>query len=728
MKKPKTTFLILSFFFACFFWVCTNPTDDGKTCADGQLSPIPDSVVNFLNTGEYKNWKILTGEGSLKRLGLPVHGRWVRTYINPTAEAYFNQILAEENPKLPVVFPCGSFFVKENYGQPDTARFVDQKESGLGVLTVIYKPKGDYCATSTLAPYNGTDCYGGEWFYGFFNRNHETKKFEVNHNVQNTVESFCINCHAAGYKADYIRTLSQMKFPYSQPPTEPYCASFDPKPKKGFTPSDSIPQAIKDCVEKLDAFCENISLDNTLPADVPCDPRDIMEYYGPEATQKMFDCYGWRTFMALNFPNVPYTNEHPKRGAAVSVDSFNIGKNFPRVWETYKTAYEVFQPEDPEWNPVNQKWDEARPYPVGKNNSCQCEGGDLVLTMPSKTRDVPNETGQAFAGTFGYVIGRNGKEVRYEVLFNRTEFEYIIGEDRAATKNITPGGPAKNGELTDVRFPDNRTDTLYNMGAIEVKSAWKELVLGIPTSPDQFFDAPDLPTAEKEFYVRRLLVYDEVNDSCRYANMALIGLHVIHKTHFAPQWIWMTYEHKNNVPDSDNTKSNDYAFFNPAHEADSQCFTYPFVSKNPKVRFCPNVDINRFVFRNQPNQLTRLVKIDDIAKSLNEKFQGLFAAHDSPFKNYILVNVQWPINGRKADGTIAEINCADNGRGEDCFTMQPQFLRNSVIESYMSAYCTVDGKNQQFSNRSCMSCHGQVGSDFSYIWLDGVSQRVPIKF
>ena len=662
----------------------------------------------------------------MKRLGLPVHGRWVRTYTNPIAHNYIQKVLADKNPILPLSFPCGSFIVKENYGSSVGATTINQQESMLGILTIMYKSNAsfNFCGTPHLEPYNGTDCYGGDWFYGFYNldTSGHAEITKLSENVQRTAGAFCVNCHAAGFKADYVRTLAQMKFPYAQQPTESYCAQFAPYNQPMLLSADPIPEEISKCVEELDVFCNAVELSNTIPPDVPCDPVDIMKYYGKERTQQMFDCFGWRTFVALNFPNVSYDPADPQRGVPVASGDFvGAGQN-PRVWETYKTAYEVFQPDSVEWNPVDQQWNEARPFPRG--DSCKGEEIDLVLTMASKARDVPNETGQAFAGSFGYVVDRNRKDVRYEVLFNRTEFEYIIDGDRAATRNITPGGPSKNGELLPVKFPDNRTDSKWNVGAIEIKSAWKELCVGQDCN---YADASSLKEAQKKFYVRNLLIYDEVNDSCRRADMALIGLHVIHKTHFAPQWIWLTFEHKGNVPDSP-VAEEDYTFFDPKHPPDnSLCFKLPFLSENDSVIFCPNVDLNRFKFRDQPNQLTRLMPIDTIAESLNTRFSDLYTRYDSPLANYKLVNVQWPINGRRKDGTVNTINCADNGKGEDCFTIQPQFLRNSVIESFMSTYCTEQGRNLQFSNRSCMGCHGQVGSDFSYIWLDGVSQRVPIR-
>jgi transposase-like protein len=69
--------------------------------------------------------------------------------------------------------------------------------------------------------------------------------------------------------------------------------------------------------------------------------------------------------------------------------------------------------------------------------------------------------------------------------------------------------------------------------------------------------------------------------------------------------------------------------------------------------------------------------------------------------------------------------------------MVPPHLRNTSMESFMSTDFSVSVTNKttgsvtsevkQFSNRSCMGCHGEGGTDFSYVYLDAVTQRVPIK-
>ena len=156
---------------------------------------------------------------------------------------------------------------------------------------------------------------------------------------------------------------------------------------------------------------------------------------------------------------------------------------------------------------------------------------------------------------------------------------------------------------------------------------------------------------------------------------------------------------------------------------------YPSLTQHPTGSVARMWILNRFQkgWSDQPNQLTRLDSIEPQAAYLNKIYTDLLASIGSVFANYVLVSTQWPLHGRNAAGKINTINCAENATGQDCFTMKPRFLRNTVIENYMSTYCSSNEQNVQLSNRSCMSCHGTAGNDFSYIWLDAVSQRVAIK-
>ncbi|MEM7103231.1 MAG: cytochrome P460 family protein [Bacteroidota bacterium] len=734
MKAPKTTLAIILFFAVFIFTLCNTDRESPVPSSVLEVKPELDAVVKYLNAQNYSassDWFLFPGtdtspaSDTLKRLGLPVHGRWIRTYVNNIAHEYLKDAIDPEKVKAPLVFPAGSFIVKENYRSAPNATSVDKSQSALAILTILFKPDPsfEYCATSSLEAYNGTDCYGGEWFYGFY----KVKDGEqMNANVQSHINAFCINCHAPAFKTDYVRTLADIRDPFTLPTDSAYCDQFTTRThatsKVNLIKGALTEKEKKDMEKRLDAYCSPSRLSPDLPSDVPFDPNKVFMTFGSKRTQDMFNCYAWKTFIALNWANKLPEDGKPRRGEADKSVQFHGQRDQPTVWETYKPTFEVFQPNDPDWDPKDQEWNQVPRQLTGVD--CVTSEDEFVLTMKSKTRDVANETGQAFAGSFGYLVDRNRNLVRYEVLFNRTEFEYLKDKGRAATKNLTPGGP--KGELTSVKFPDTKKDPRKE-GSIEVKSAWKELCFSDSTDCN-YADAANLMEAQRKYYVRKVIIYDEDTKSCRNAYAGLIGLHIARKTHYSPQWIWMTFEHKENVPPYG--KSEQANFYDPERIASDDCWKLPFLDTAHAVMNCPNVDINRFVpeFKDESNQLTRLVPVTEEAAKANAYFIGLMNEYEgSPFTNYFLVNAQWPLNGRNKHGDVTKANCSDNTLADDCFSMVPRYLRNTVVESYMSTYCSKSGKSIQLSNRSCMGCHGEAGADFSYIWLDAVSQRVNLE-
>jgi hypothetical protein len=461
-----------------------------------------------------------------------------------------------------------------------------------------------------------------------------------------------------------------------------------------------------------------------LPADVALDPLSIED---PARRQRMFDCFAWRTFVALSWP------AGERRGEADRQRNFGDLDGTETVWESYKATYELFQPERAGWDPSTPgnpagEWNSPRPVPSSCPQGAAAETPALVMISKSNSRfpDVANETGQAFAGQFGTLTDRNGQHVRYQVLFNEKEFYFLLPS--ATTARLTPAGP---GGGAGVFLPD---------GATEVKAAWKILCTEPGCQPVD---------RRQDYYSREVLLFDADNGSCELAEVGLVGLHAVVKTFWAPQWIWATFEHEDNAPlaGSEETGSDRFSFYDPACQAPPDpyfvaCSAQPFLAPMGKANpCCPNVVINRWpgvgYGDDQPNQLTRLVPI--AGSGLNQPFAAALAG--TPFAHYRLVDTQWPLNGRRPapPGEPRPVNtrlCPGQRDSPvepptpppadpDCYTMVPEFLRNTAIESYMTTYEMRHGQVEQVSNRSCMGCHAS-GTDFSYIWADAVEQVVAI--
>ncbi len=681
-------------------------------------------VLAYLDAVGYAKWKTFPiGERTPIRLGLPVHGRWVTTYANEVAHAALVAASKPDSLGAAVDLPRGSILVKENrFAAPD---------GPVGVLTVMYKPLDEsYCQSGDR--FNGTDCFGGDWMYIF----HElpgTKLDEGFPDLDDDVRprEFCMDCHAAGAADDYVRSLQRVRRA-AEPPLRSGLAASLPAP-----PVD-------------DPYCEDITLSPNLPPDVAIDPRSLFaDGADPAAAgkkaQRLFDCLSWKSFVALNWPRDPSTRGEPdpKAKSLWGPEDTGPGGARTRVWETYKEVYEVFQSGAAQkgWNPsaLAQPWDRSQPDPVGEG--CDQVGGDKLISMITKNRvaEVENEVGQAFAGQFGTLVDQNGLLVRYDVRFNRSEFEFIIDEGFATTKTLTPSGPA-SVLPTAMALPDNRSEKYGQWGgSLEVKGAWRELCTkeegcGFRDDPERYFhqDVWIFEPAAKGKPAK-----------CRAATMGLVGLHVAHKTHWAPQWVWLTFEQVDTVPGNDggaldpSSWTEPKAFYDPkcpkkVEELEPDCAHRPFLAAAP---CCPNVPYDRLQHEGvTKNQVTRLSPIGPGADELNKAFAAKLAG--TPFAHYVLVDTQWPKFGRTEDGSQIYTQACNSdplvpARSGECFEIVPQTLRNTSMESYMGTYVgkgTGVGEEDihQISNRGCMNCHGEAGADFSYLWLDGSNQRVPI--
>lgn len=179
------------------------------------------------------------------------------------------------------------------------------------------------------------------------------------------------------------------------------------------------------------------------------------------------------------------------------------------------------------------------------------------------------------------------------------------------------------------------------------------------------------------------------------ATMGLVALHIIHKLPNAPQYIWSTFEHKDNCPDAtDENVDRDYSYYNP--------------------KFQPQ-NFNLTPFQN-PNQVKRVTKLPGIVTLINAKAHAAVRKYEetenvkTPFANYILVNTQWP-----SDAVVVPPAAKvplPNGN------MIPRTLLNTMLETYV-----------QDKYISCIDCHvrariandrngnpSSFGSDYSFLY------------
>ena len=295
---------------------------------------------------------------------------------------------------------------------------------------------------------------------------------------------------------------------------------------------------------------------------------------------QFFDDYSWRTFIAMVWPARQGQRGVPDTGQTV-------GAPGPRVFETYKSAWEVFHRD----GSAPAAWDT---YDDAQFNACTqaTQFGDLVLASFSKFGDI----GQADFGTLvGPLVAQNMTYTRYLTTFNRTEFDQIDGNKWYLRANL--GTAAK--------------PLIFNNGAIDVKSAWIDMT-GI-SHPERY-------------YRRTALVLDTATGQCAPKEVGLVGIHIVQKTPSRPQWIWSSFEQIDNIPQTGAQ----------ARFAYNDGSGTPMPSDNP-IHF-PPPDVPPLKFNVQ-----RLTPINPSTRQTNAAYQAALAQQNSVWQFYQLVMTQWPL-------------------------------------------------------------------------------------
>lgn len=292
-----------------------------------------------------------------------------------------------------------------------------------------------------------------------------------------------------------------------------------------------------------------------------------------------FDDYSWRAFLGLVWPAKADERGIPDATAKLS------DKGRPLVFETFKSDWEIFQPQ----GAVPAAWNS-----VGGTNPCKLAdlaSNDLVLAAFSKFDNL----GQAGFGPplVGPLVAQNRTYVRYQTAFNKIEFDQI-DKDKLYLRSSLQG--------TKVLRP----------GAIDIKAAWIDMT-GI-VHPERF-------------YTREAYLLDLATDTCSKTRVGLVGLHIVQKTASRPQWIWSSFEQVDNVLE-DHSQT-------PATFDAGDGVAMP--SGNPYV-FPPQIQVPA------PFNANRLKAIHENTKKTNEIYRKMLAETGAPWQFYKLVVTQWPLS------------------------------------------------------------------------------------
>jgi hypothetical protein len=400
-----------------------------------------------------------------------------------------------------------------------------------------------------------------------------------------------------------------------------------------------------------------------------------------------FDNFAWRAFVAINWPA---RLEAGRRGEPDRVKT--LGDPGPRVWETFKSRYELFEV-GPDGRPAAPSaWESYESH-----NPCGPDANNRVKTLASFVPFAEfNEVGFTLGEYLNPLVAQNRTYTRYEIRLNRPEYETI----------------ARAGWSQGLNLPDEAHPAELPVGSIAVKAAWRVLT-----------DA-DTPAVRARYYVVTDALIVDVAQSlaarrvvCSKADVALVGLHIMIKTLYRPQWLWSTFEHVDNVPPAGEGEAREpdakdasapYSYYDPS-QPDSRLPLLGSPESLPvSLSHPPELDP-------APMQVTRRHPVHASTMARNRAYWALPGIKGTVWEHYMLVATQWPTvpnpRGPQNDGayfpglTIGHDVPREPYQSDDPSLENKENLANTTMETYL-----------QDAPSSCMACHSSLanarGRDF----------------
>lgn len=375
------------------------------------------------------------------------------------------------------------------------------------------------------------------------------------------------------------------------------------------------------------------------------------------------NCFAWQQFISLNWAASQSMRGQPD--TSVPASRFGEpGDTSLTVWETYKEVDEVFLANGKAPAPWNS-------WPGGARN--KVFGGMIAKFDPQPPLDL-SEIGQASHGN-PWLTAQSGILTLYERRINEDQFNYIF-QNKLYDATVQQTFVTTAG----INLPDGTANSAaYGpLGSIETKAAWIEL-------PNQ----ADWP----RYKIARAVIHYP-DQKPKQAVVGLVGLHIIHKTALGQQFIWATFEHRQNAPDKDQVAAKQlnppYTYYNP--NCDPATDHYKCVANaNPKV---VNGGKNPYT---APIQVVRETPIpsrpnNDVVGLNQYAWNVIRAANpDSVFLNYELVNTLWSNqNTTIAAGSRTPLPAPQLSPGP---SQEP--VANITMETYVQ-------------NLTCLTCHASA--------------------
>lgn len=406
-----------------------------------------------------------------------------------------------------------------------------------------------------------------------------------------------------------------------------------------------------------------------------------------------FYVFSWQEFYALNWPALVPPGQPPTRG--VADPSKAIGDPGVRVWETWKTDFELFpaQPAGSVLKPTPwPSWDVAAPI-------CPSSPGGKLLPFIAKGESViPGGVNQAMGGP---LVDQHGQYVRYEVRVNQTEYDETVNQSWFLRKNLNVYPKPPN------LFSASTVDAY---GAIELKAAWRAM-----TDAEKQAKPP-------RYYMSEAQIVDPKTGKCsdQKITVGLVGFHIAHKTDVFKAWVWSTFEQVDNVPAAGVPPP---ALGYSLYDGKSSDTSLKFWGFSPPPAYKPVAAKDLKPAPTTPVQTLRLDPIKPEIQALNKLVQQVSGIKGTVWENYELVDTQWQT------AFPVPIKVSNDRTAEDLYSQLNGFpadaVANTTMETFFQGF--KGGKPDPARNRigiptfgtSCLHCHYQAAQyDFSWMLAD----------
>jgi hypothetical protein len=400
------------------------------------------------------------------------------------------------------------------------------------------------------------------------------------------------------------------------------------------------------------------------------------------------DCYMWQTFISLTWPAQQGVQPDPNA---------HYGQEGMTVWESFLPYDLVFLPggEKP------QPWPKAMlsSGAIPSDNIRRLKSKNMIFRkdispQPTKLAAIIlSRIGLARLANMFYspspqdallretqqtdrnvLYDQNKKPVYYEMLLNKSAYDYIL------SNNLYEAG-------AQYTFAKDKGIALP-AGSVEIKAAWKilqnsEAQSGLFHTAKAFIDAQSIPVT-----------------------VGLVGMHIFVRPSddSFKQGFWATFAHIDNSPYKVAQPGKTYSFYNPA------CNPEDCPVNNPKTN---------------PSQVMQVFPVDSYAQLVNKYTQKLIETSNpnNPWKNYQLLNVQWPQSSSNDIGQPAKITPLSSGSPNTSTLMNPVMETFQQQSKYSCLYCHVNAKvarpsgvsnpKDYASSLSFLFGHAQSNSDIS---------------